>query len=358
MNLWYRSLSGSLCVIGLVAAGLWHSNRCEMRDAPGSNPGSVGAITAAVPSFKVNRVDWSADGRVLLSLSREAGDCQGKLVLHDTGPKTTGMPIASLGEHISTVALAPDGRHVLIGSSAGHLWWIGWETIDAPSPLAVLTGEDVFTATAITDCGRQIAAGTNRGEIYLRDPERETSFTLPASRSSAVSDLRFARDGNRLVSAQHDGTIRVWEASTGELLREFTGHGMPATGAAFLPDGERVISVGLDDTVRIWDIAGGRELWRGEFELGGIRALAVSADGRTAAWGGHNRRIVVWDLGRTQKRFDIATPASVVFHLAISLDGSLLAVGGTESVIRLYDVQTGIEQQGIELDPGQIEVGR
>jgi WD40 repeat protein len=358
MNLWQGSLSGSLCIIGLVAAGLWHSNRYEMRDAPGSNLGSAGAISAGVPRFVVNRVDWSADGRLLLSLSREAGDCQGKLVLHDTTEKTTGMPIAIMGEYISTVALTPDGRHALVGSSAGHLWWTGWETIDAPSPLAVLTGEDTFTSTAITDSGRQVAAGTNRGEIYLCDPERQTSFTLTAFRSSAVSDLHFTHDGTRLISAQHDGTIRVWEAATGELLREFTGHGIPATGAAFLPDGERVISAGLDDTVRIWDIAGGRELWRGEFELGGIRALAVSADGRTAAWGGRNRRIVVWDLERSQKRFDIATPASVVFHLGISHDGSLLAVGGTESVIRLYDMQTGIEQQGIELDLAQIEVGR
>jgi F-box and WD-40 domain protein 1/11 len=57
--------------------------------------------------------------------------------------------------------------------------------------------------------------------------------------------------GNHLVSASSDGLIKLWDVSTGELIREFRGH---RSGLACIQyDGERIVSGSSDKTIRVWD---------------------------------------------------------------------------------------------------------
>ena len=74
----------------------------------------------------------------------------------------------------------------------------------------------------------------------------------------------FNRDGDRIVSAGVDGTIRVWDAIGGEQLVVLERFGA-AGGAAFAPDGQSVLSYGVDNRrhgvlkVTVCDVCG---TWR------------------------------------------------------------------------------------------------
>jgi WD40 repeat protein len=133
------------------------------------------------------------------------------------------------------------------------------------------------------------------------------------------------------------------------VLNEFAGNSQPVTAVEFLPGDQRIISAGLDSVVSIHNLDSGHEEWRGEFEYAGFTTLAVSADGRTAAWGGCNRRIVVWDLEINEKKFEFKIPAHYVSQLKFAPDGTTLAIAGQEDIIRLYDMKSGTEKEGIHV---------
>jgi WD40 repeat protein len=354
-----NALAGAVVIAALVAAGTWFANDPEMRHFGLSQTGlpqdrPPAAREAPPADVSVNFVDWSANGRTLLSLSRGKIGALSRLTLHLLEEETTTIPIDTMQQVVTTAALAPDGRHVLVGSVAGRLWWIETESSDAPTRLIDMAGSETFTATAIADDGRLVAAGTDQGSIGICDLARQTYCNLPTSRNASVKALRFSRDGKSLVSAHSDGQISVWDLETRTLSQGFAGHAQPAVAAAFLStafyaEGTQIISAGLDDTVRIWDIATGRQLWLKEFDLSAVTTLAVSADETLAAWGGYNRRIVVWDLQAAEQKFEIVTPAYVVFHLKFSPDGSLLAAAGTEGLVRLYDMRTAAELNEIDV---------
>ncbi len=78
--------------------------------------------------------------------------------------------------------------------------------------------------------------------------------------AGGVSGCGWSPDGGRLVSAGSDGTVRVWEAASGECLRVLTGHAGGVRGCGWSPDGGRLVSAGDDDTVRVWDANSGQEL--------------------------------------------------------------------------------------------------
>jgi WD40 repeat protein len=339
---------GTVLIAALIAACIWQTLDPEVRRCPLLLLNAAGAASTRLPAISVSRMYWSADGREILSFSRGQFDALGRLALHDAGQSNGCIPVNVMGEAIHCAALAPDGRHVLYGTDRGRLNWMDLESGD-PVTLVALPPREFFTAVAIADDGQHVAGATAAGSICVVETDGRNSVTLRADWQSSIADVRFSRDGAQLVSARLDGGVTVWDLAAGRVARELAGHGEPAMAAAFLPGGNRIVSGGLDDTIRIWDVSSGRELWRGGFGLRGVRTIAVSPDGSTAAVGGFSQKIVVCDLERRTKKYDIATPAPIVIHLNFSSDGTSLGAAGLEAMIRLYDVQTGAEQNVIDL---------
>jgi WD40 repeat protein len=80
----------------------------------------------------------------------------------------------------------------------------------------------------------------------------------------AVISAAFSPDGARIVTASNDQTARVWDASSGEMLRELKGHRDNVQSAAFSPDGARIVTASVDRTVRVWNVSWGMTVRREE----------------------------------------------------------------------------------------------
>ena len=63
----------------------------------------------------------------------------------------------------------------------------------------------------------------------------------------------------RIVSGDSNGTILIWDASTGEKIFELKGHSSEVSSVAWSPKGDQVVSGSRDNTVIIWDAATGEQ---------------------------------------------------------------------------------------------------
>jgi WD40 repeat protein len=57
-----------------------------------------------------------------------------------------------------------------------------------------------------------------------------------------------------LASGSVDGTVKLWDCSTGECLKVLQGHIGNAWSVAFSPDGHSLASGSGDGTLRCWDL--------------------------------------------------------------------------------------------------------
>src|SRR5262249_25515916 len=75
--------------------------------------------------------------------------------------------------------------------------------------------------------------------------------------------VAFSPDGRFVATAAGDdfssrGEAHVWEADTGKRLFSLSGHIGRVNSVAFSSDGERIVTAGADRTVRVWDARTGQ----------------------------------------------------------------------------------------------------
>ena len=72
-----------------------------------------------------------------------------------------------------------------------------------------------------------------------------------------VRSVAFSSDGRQILTGSWDGTAKLWDSTSGDLLRTFEGHTNYILSVAFSPDGQRIVTGSRDQTAKVWDAATG-----------------------------------------------------------------------------------------------------
>ena len=125
--------------------------------------------------------------------------------------------------------------------------------------------------------------------------------------AGAISSLAWAPNGVRIVSGHGDGSLRIWEAATGKLLETLRGHQGIVSDLKWSPVDDRLASGDGSGYARIWNAAPSTawRLYPPQAARGGdwtVQGASWSSDGRYLAVAGGdvidvNRAGVLCHLG-------------------------------------------------------------
>jgi WD40 repeat protein len=183
-----------------------------------------------------------------------------------------------------------------------------------------------------------------------------------------VRSVCFDRDGRTVASGSFDGTVRLWDASTGQERRRietwpnwvncvaFSPDGATVAAAENPGDGAGVVIAGGEPPpgqIRLWDAASGRERVTLRGSRGVVLALAFSPDGQALVSGGGYwadfGEVVVWDVATGGQRLALHGN-DWVECVAFAPDGrTLVGAGGSfdaRGEVKLWDVRPGAADRG------------
>ena len=165
--------------------------------------------------------------------------------------------------------------------------------------------------------------------------------------TTEVNGVAFSPDGERLASAGEDGTVKIWNSRTGQVIQEFPAHDERGVQRRVPPRrqapglrrrGSAGEGLGLDDRP-----AGVRGSVRRRSQVrDGVYRGVQSPDGRHLA-AGSDGAVRVWDWkNRPTPVHTFPGPEYHSIRVAFSRDGRRLATGGTwEQGLKLWDAETG-----------------
>jgi WD40 repeat protein len=210
---------------------------------------------------------------------------------------------------------------------------------------------------AFSRYGTCLASGGDDGTVRVWDATTGRELAAVKGHAGAISGVAYSPDGTRLASAGDDGTVRVWDAATGQEPLTLK-HAGGVTGVACNPYGARLASAGRDGAVRVWDATTGRELLTFKGHAGGVNSVvnsvAYSPDGARLASAGNDGTVRVWDATTGRELHTLKGHVGGVNSVAYSPDGTRLASAGDDGTVRVWDAATGRELHTLKGDAGGV----
>ncbi|WP_437718588.1 AAA family ATPase [Sorangium sp. So ce448] len=216
-------------------------------------------------------------------------------------------------------------------------------------PVRMWTGEErtlhghsaSVNACALSPDGQRIVSASADSTLKVWDLATGKLLSTIEGHSGGVNACAVSPDGLRIVSASADSTLKVWNLATGKLLSTLEGHSGWVNDCALSPDGLRIISASSDRTLKVWDLTTGKLLSTLEGHSGWVDACAVSPDGLRIVSASYDRTLKVWDLATGKLLSALEGHSDGVSACAFSPDGLRIVSASSDRTLKVWDLATG-----------------
>lgn len=218
---------------------------------PGPNAWRVVALwfDPAVGNFL--SVDWAPDGRAVVT-----GDRRGRVAVWDFDPEGDAWDDATIDDFAG------------VGYELQERWFRSHATLTTRVPRWSETGHEVVWNARWAPNGGRVAAGGADGTVSVYDASSgQVLLRQTAPREGSIHGLGWHPQGRWLAAGASDARIYVYDTVTGGLSDTLVGHEDVVTAVAWSPDGAHLastaggpllllqladVSEGPDQNVRSW----------------------------------------------------------------------------------------------------------
>ncbi|KAL6830732.1 quinon protein alcohol dehydrogenase-like superfamily [Trichoderma sp. SZMC 28015] len=301
---------------------------------------------ALVQRSRVTLMMFSPDYRQLVSASYNK-----TLLLWDTSTGRVRHELKGLKSRVCSVAFSTNSQVLAAGFSDGTVWLWNTQTAEQLMILdsSIKYGNTRHNNSVVRRDNTQLAprprGPTKWFQNINRAPHPSDAITgvfqawnglseliLRAMKSNTchVDSVAFSPDGQLLASALYEGTLLLWDRSTGAVRNILKGHTGKVNSVVFSSDGRKLASASDDSVVLGWDVASGGLLLTLQGNTDRLLSVAFSPDNKRLLSSSHNGMLWHWDVatGMLLKTYamESTTHLSFIDESAIITDRAIISL--------------------------------
>ncbi len=238
-------------------------------------------------------------------------------------------------QSVNAVALSSDGRVAVTGSTDRTA--IVWDR-ETRRPVHRMKGyRNTLASAAFSPTDRVAAVSSYDGRVGLWERGSDQLDVFQAH-PKHVTSVSFSPDGSSLATAGLGTTVKIWDVSLRQTLREFEAVGEAAIGCRYLEDGS-LCCLSYDGQISIYsdasyDLLSSAPLTTARPNAGvqipGTEMLFCTVEGGVA----------VVDLRSLSTAAEAGTRIKGMYGAAVSHDGSLAAAVSADGKCRVWELVT------------------
>lgn len=284
----------------------------------------------------VRVVEWNADADILVSASGS-----GAIQIHDPIDLSIRNELLRHPGEVRSAALSPNGKQFLAAYSDGSVYL--WTDLTLP-PVSFFTSVGLISRVQFTAGGDRIVIGGEHGVIEVRSTADTASIQTTLQLEKPVLAIDCSSDGSLLATGtgywrtNTSGDVKLWNLSTGHLVRTLPESEGVAKAVAFSKDGTQVVARGCNESLRVWNVRSGRctSLLVNSRTIG---TVCFACDDQLIVAADFDGNVKVWDAESGEMLLTQGCHDGRIFSCRMVQHGNnrQLLTGGADGSLTLWD---------------------
>ena len=273
-----------------------------------------------------------------------------KLRVWNTTDATVTQSLGPFEGDVFSLNVSTDGKRLIAANSQEktvRLWDLeSGREVQSPQPGGKLGplvdlnlhGGLLWSAAFLPGTDDVLTVGGSDARLWDAKTGRER---MSFSRHDAVASAHFSPKGDLIVTGSWDGSAKIWNATTGKVVRKLEGgHTSFVNTAVFSPDGQFILTASDDSTAKLWNVATGEVTLTLEGHKDRVRSATFSTDGRFIVTTSSDETARLWDADSGKFVREFKGHKYAVLCAEFSKDGQWLVTGGEDNSARVWNVET------------------
>jgi len=181
----------------------------------------------------------------------------------------------------TSVRFSPDGERILVTYSESDVRMYETEGLEETRVLPGGTWKS-YGAAEFSDDGALIATGGTDGVLRIYEPATVNARDSIELSARAIKSLKFGPEAGQVTVGLADGTIVTVDIASESIVTTFEGHRDAVLGLAYSQNNQRLASVSQDGTLKVWNPSTGEALLtRSHVSTFAAKRVGYSADGHS-----------------------------------------------------------------------------
>ncbi len=289
-------------------------------------------------SAPISSVAYNSNGTGLLTASlsgyaRVFSPATGKLLA--TLKQPSGAPLYD-------AQFSPNSAEVITAAANGAVGIFSLASKKQVGQIVSPNNAATFSAS-VSPNGNALAIASVNGSASIYIAHRSSPVVLKVG--GEVTAVAFTPDSRELVTAQGNGTAKIWEVSTGKLLATLGSvGGPPLSDVAVSPSGVNIAVAGNNGTLILYNTVTGVETAKLNGATGIINSVEFSPNGKELLTGEQDGTIRIWNVSQPAQLNSFQEPAGGdILNIAYSPNGKQIATASADGSVRIWSSDSAVQ---------------